>query len=245
VEHYEKLSPAYVNLGEEQIDEERIWCQSEHKSAAFQQWLGQIRRLTSAGNAPLRLLDIGCGTGGFLRFAQNAGFDAFGFDSSKAQIEFARRYVSRARTADNPFEYLELLSRRDLRFDIVTMWDVLEHMRNPLEVLKTIGEIIMPRGLVYICVPNGRAMVWKWKIRQQLRIWDDYDWAPWEHVFYFSIPSLTRYLGQMGFTVLDTGAVVVYPRPMSMFELVRRIGFRIMQHIPQWAPQIYVWARGR
>ena len=130
-----------------------------------------------------------------------------------------------------------------MQFDLVTLWDVLEHLRSPLEFLSTVKESLKSAGLLYVSVPNGKAMLWKRRIYSLLRKPADYDWLPWEHVYYFSIRSLKNYFVKLGFEVLQTGAVVCYPRPISPFELVRRLGFRALSLVPSQAPQIYVWAR--
>ena len=71
-----------------------------------------------------RLLDYGCGSGEFLRAALAAGFDARGFD---VMAETRDWLASRALWADNP-----------AAFEIVTAWDVIEHLENPAELLARI-----------------------------------------------------------------------------------------------------------
>ena len=137
------------------------------------------------------------------------------------------------------------LDKPKLKFDIVTLWDVLEHIRNPLDFLLCIKDFLKTDALIYISVPNGKAMLWKRRFYTMLRRNHDHDWIPWEHVFYFSIESLRSYLRKLGLEVLETGSVVCYPRPFSLFELVRRIGFQALAKVPSQAPQIYIWSRNR
>src|SRR5882724_761170 len=67
VEHYADVSPDYIDLDDGAINDDRLWCQGAHKLPAFQQWLAAARKLVKPSDA--RVLDVGCGTGGFLDFA--------------------------------------------------------------------------------------------------------------------------------------------------------------------------------
>ncbi|MEW6107754.1 MAG: class I SAM-dependent methyltransferase [Nitrospirota bacterium] len=243
VEHYEMFSPDYINLADEKINEERIWCQGEHKLPAFKQWSFEVRHLLAKSQKSFLLLDVGCGTGGFLRYAKDRGFDVYGFDSSQAQIDYARKKLPNVRKAVSPIEYLKTLGRTDLRFDIVTLWDVLEHIREPLKFLESVRSVLKPDGLLFVSVPNGRAMLWKQQLYSLFGKKDYSAWVPWEHVFYYSPQSLSTYLMKVGFHVMKTGAVCCYTRPLSLFELIRRMGFKAASYFPSLSPQIYVWSQ--
>jgi SAM-dependent methyltransferase len=240
---YDKVSPSYVDLSQENIDPNRLWCQSTHKFPAFQQWWATCQQLLLQGKGPWSLLDIGCGTGGFLRYAQAQGLGVYGFDASQAQVEYARKDLANVRPATSIPEFLASLDNPGMKFDIVTLWDVLEHIRKPLEFLSSVREILKPGSLLFISVPNGRAMLWKRKIYRLIGQNHDYDWVPWEHVFYYSLNSLVDYLQRSSFEVIQSGAVKCYPRPWSLFELLRRLGFCVFSVLPSQSPQIYAFAR--
>jgi SAM-dependent methyltransferase len=243
LEQHERVSPDYLGLTREEIDGGRVWCQGAHKSPAFLQWAKSFEKLGCKNAGPLRLMDIGCGTGGFLRFARAYGMEVYGFDASEAQAEFAKREHPNVRQAASPSEYVASLGDPEIRFDLATLWDVLEHLRCPAEYLASLRRILKPGGMLYVSTPNGRAMLWKHKV---FSIFDPEwgrKWVPWEHVFYFSMPSLISYLRRAGFDVVRTGAVACYPRPLSPFELLRRVGFAFLGNVPSLAPQIYAWAR--
>ncbi len=242
LEHYDEVSPDYVNLSDEKVDENRLWCQGEHKIPAFRQWWTQAQSLMINKKTNLRLLDIGCGTGGFLRYARSIGFEVHGFDASLAQARYAQQELPHICQASSISDYLMSLEKPEIEFDIITLWDVLEHIRDPLEFLLSVRNSLKAGGLLYLSVPNGKAMLWKRRLYGMLGRNHDQEWIPWEHVFYFSIKSLRLHLKKLGFEVLQTGAVDCYPRPVSVFEVVRRTGFLIFSWFPSRAPQIYVWA---
>jgi SAM-dependent methyltransferase len=239
VEHYAGLSPDYVELGTSALDENRLWCQGTHKLPAFDQWLAYASRFVT--NQSPRLLDVGCGTGGFLKFASANGFSAYGFDASIAQAEHARTLFPEVRRASSIQAYLELLDRPALKFDCITLWDVYEHIRNPVPFLQQLAEALDPGGHLFISVPNGRAIPWKIRIHRVLN--KPLDLAPWEHVFYHSIYSLRRCIRASSLELVARGAVACYPRPLSLFEIFRRSGFFMLRAIPNLSPQIFVWAR--
>lgn len=238
-EHYADLSPDYVGLETSALDEARLWCQGAHKLPAFRQWLVHASRLP-ASNHPT-LLDVGCGTGGFLTFASANGFQVYGFDASRAQAEHAMTLFPDVRHASSLQDYLEALDQPRLKFDFITLWDVFEHIRNPVPFLKQLADALQPGGHLFISVPNGRAIPRKIRIRRALN--KPLDLAPWEHVFYHSIQSLGKCIRASSLEPIQTGAVACYPRPLSPFELFRRAGFLVLQAVPNLSPQIFAWAR--
>ena len=244
MEHHHKYSPDYVCLDSVDIDEKRVWCQGGHKISAYRQWDKNLKCLNHAINNQLRLLDIGCGTGGFLEHVKSSGFELYGFDASKAQSEYARKHFPNVRYARSCSEYLVEHGDRDLLFDVITLWDVIEHIRNPLDYLREMRGVIRPGGLVYISTPNGLAKLWKRKLYKLFSIDADLrgEFMPWEHVFYYSPRSLEYLLRKSGFKMLKLGAVPCYRRPLSIFEITRRALFFCMKKFPSRALQIYTWA---
>ncbi len=239
VEHYADLSPDYVDLEASAVDESRLWCQGEHKLPAFRQWLAYASRLAPSNHRTL--LDVGCGTGGFLSFASANGFRVYGFDASRTQAEHAMTLFPGVRHATSLQDYLEILDQPQLKFDFITLWDVFEHIRNPVPFLQQLADALRPGGRLFISVPNGKAIPWKIRIRRALN--KSSDLAPWEHVFYHSIQSLQQCVRASSLEPAHHGAVACYPRPLSTFELCRRAGFLVLKTIPNLSPQIFLWAR--
>jgi SAM-dependent methyltransferase len=239
VEHYAEVSPDYVDLDNSALDEDHLWCQGAHKLPAFGQWLAYASRIKTQPNP--KLLDVGCGTGGFLKFASAHGFSAYGFDASKAQAEHAQALFPEVRHASSLQAYLDLLSQPSLKFDCVTLWDVFEHIRKPIPFLQQLAEALEPDGHIFISVPNGGAIPWKIRVHRALNL--PLDLAPWEHVFYHSIQSLHKCIEASSLEPVRCGPVACYPRPLSLFELCRRTGFFMLRAVPNLSPQIFAWAR--
>ena len=241
VEHYDSVSPDYADLNTEAVDSARIWGQSTHKQPAFKQWLDLTQ--TQTKSPPGRLLDIGCGTGGFLQFAQQHHWQVFGFDASQAQADHSRQHnkLNHVRHATHCHDYLTQLAMPELTFSMVTLWDVLEHIRNPQPFLTEIHNLLEPDGLLFLAIPNGGAFTWKRPLFQLLKRPLSLD--PWEHVFYYTPATLQHYLPKWGFSIENMGSIVCYPRPWSAFEMVRRTGFYLLNHFPTLAPQLFCLAR--
>jgi 2-polyprenyl-3-methyl-5-hydroxy-6-metoxy-1,4-benzoquinol methylase len=100
-----------------------------------------------------RLLDIACGTGEFLDAAKKMGFDAWGIDLSERQIRAAKEFYG--------LEHLfvadigEFAGRKDVpKFDVITFFEVLEHLDDPHSFFKSLKKILSPDGFVVFSVPN-------------------------------------------------------------------------------------------
>ena len=96
------------------------------------------------------LLDIGCAQGFFLFNASKAGYTAEGVEVSQDAAAYARREFG-LNVEAKPFEELAF---SEAHFDVVTLWQVLEHVPRPLMVLKEVRRILKPGGLVVASTPN-------------------------------------------------------------------------------------------
>ena len=114
--------------------------------------LARIQRaIPSAGpgGKPL-ILDVGCGTGLFLKLAREDGYRVQGIEPGATAAEYARTVY------DLPVECgtLQSVSVPPDSCDVVTMWHVLEHMPSPVGALQVVRELLKPGGLLVLGVPN-------------------------------------------------------------------------------------------
>jgi SAM-dependent methyltransferase len=116
----------------------------------YEIWLDALERERSPG----RLLDIGCGTGLFLAVARRRGWQPFGIDESAEATEHARRHfgleVWIGDFADFP---------ADQAFDAITGWDIIEHARDPLALLRRARDCLVPGGALAVSTPNQRSIL--------------------------------------------------------------------------------------
>jgi 2-polyprenyl-3-methyl-5-hydroxy-6-metoxy-1,4-benzoquinol methylase len=101
----------------------------------------------------LRVLDVGAGAGTFLKYMQKRGHTVSGIEMN---AELAQR-VSSELTAPVFAGPLEQFEARE-QFDLITLWDVLEHMIDPLESLRKLKSMLTPKGSIVIGVPDFHSM---------------------------------------------------------------------------------------
>jgi len=157
-----------------------------------------------------RLLDVGCATGEFLLGADKASeWELYGLDTDVRAIEIARRQHLKVRRAT-----VRQAGFSDDFFDAVTLWDVLEHLHDPLSDLRAIWRILKPGGIVVVRVPNGAG----WDARLFGPYWAGLD-AP-RHLYAFTRQHLERILRTTGFQLLD-----LHCRSGSYVRFVQSIEF--------------------
>ncbi len=100
------------------------------------------------------ILDIGCGCGFFLAAARARGWKTAGIDISQPAIDYANTVlglsVKHADSSDAGFA--------DNAFDVVTMWDVIEHLEDPVAVLAQARRVLKPGGIIVIETPNAESL---------------------------------------------------------------------------------------
>ena len=141
------------------------------------------------------LLEIGSGTGEFLRVATDQGYETYGVETSRWAAEEARKLgveIEIGYLSDWRARY------RGLRPDVVAIWHVLEHVPDPVSFLDEVRRTLRPGGTLVLEVPNGSSSAFK---RLGLE-WDNAQ--PDDHFFHFSPHGLGLMLGATGFTVHHT-----------------------------------------
>ena len=101
----------------------------------------------------LTLLDVGCGDGGFLQWASAKGCDVYGADIDQGAVATARLRVGEARVSVASAEQCaaEHMGRR---YDLISLFDVLEHLVDPVSVLRGLRQRLAPSGAVLCTVPS-------------------------------------------------------------------------------------------
>lgn len=111
--------------------------------------LRQINSYVKAG----RLLDVGCGSGAFLKVAKTFGFETWGCELNKAGAEQAER-ISGAKVVQKKIEDTDFPSEY---FDVITFFQVLEHLEDPLAMLKEASRILRRGGCSSLMCPISIA----------------------------------------------------------------------------------------
>lgn len=117
---------------------------------------GERRSLPMHGRG--RLLDFGCGGGSFLLRMAEQGWDVTGLDASVGAVQQIRdEFGLTALAGSLPHPELSRGS-----YDMVTMWHSLEHVHEPLEILREAHDLLVPGGRLLIAVPNIASWPYHW-----------------------------------------------------------------------------------
>jgi 2-polyprenyl-3-methyl-5-hydroxy-6-metoxy-1,4-benzoquinol methylase len=156
-----------------------------------------------------RLLDVGCGNGRFLRHAKEQGFEVWGIDFDKKSVENVKRNLG----IDTVFpmsleEFYEYAKEKNLKFDVITFFEVLEHQDKPREFLEMVKGLLKEGGYIAGSVPNRERLFAEigWKYFHG-------DHPPY-HFLRFSKSSLEKALNFSGFKDIE-----VYKLDFPFIEL--------------------------
>jgi 2-polyprenyl-3-methyl-5-hydroxy-6-metoxy-1,4-benzoquinol methylase len=149
-----------------------------------------IKEITK-GKTGLSLLDIGCGSGLFLKSCENKGINGVGIDVSNTALGFARNEFGL-----NVFnKRVEELIADYRKYDVITLWHVLEHFLEPIDELQKIKELLAPGGILIIEVPNLRSI----KFRLSGKKWKGGN-HPLYHRSFFTSKTLASTLTESGYS---------------------------------------------
>ena len=138
-----------------------------------------------------RLLEIGCGSGTFLREMSNLGWEATGIDISPIAVAEARANAPTATVHEGVIEDVCLSGE----FDLIVMIHVLEHVPNPHATLKRCFDLLTASGALLVSIPNLGSL----EANLFSRRWSGLD-TP-RHLMHFRERVLRRTFGECGFEV--------------------------------------------
>lgn len=169
--------------------------------------------VNALGYAPGRtVLEIGSGVGTLVKHLADAGFDALGVDPAPVAVEAAVALGVDVRVGD----YASYCAAGGGQMDAIVMLNVLEHVPDPVGLLRAIHDGLKENGLVIIRVPNDFSEV---QAAALAKLTGDPWWiAIPDHINYFNFETLPPVLTQVGFEVLDT----LGDFPMELFLLMGR-----------------------
>jgi 2-polyprenyl-3-methyl-5-hydroxy-6-metoxy-1,4-benzoquinol methylase len=166
----------------------------------FRKGLSLIERYKSEG----KLLDVGCALGVFLHLARERGWEVYGVDISRYAASYARDVLGFEVFAGELAE----VQFPEKWFDVITLWDVLEHFPDPSRQLQEIRRILKDDGIILMNTPNEAGllrllagMIFRLsggKISYPVRKL----YHPF-HLHYFTQQTLQALLGKNGFTLVE------------------------------------------
>lgn len=138
-----------------------------------------------------RLLDVGCAFGFFMDTAKKRGWDVCGIDISRLACEHARKLGLKVIEGN-----ADIMDLPEDKYDLITLWDVVEHLTRPKEVLIKLRQRLGEEGLLVLTTPDIDSL--------PARLTDG-NWlgfkSPKEHLWYFSKVTISRLLSEAGFKI--------------------------------------------
>lgn len=122
------------------------------------------------------LLDVGAGTGDFLKVAKEKGWDVYGMEPNKSASSLSSEKGIQLKSSLSEFE--------GKQFDVVTLWHVLEHIPNLEETILQLSNLVKPNGTLIIAVPNFKS----YDAKHYGKFWAAFD-VP-RHLWHFSKKSI-------------------------------------------------------
>lgn len=148
------------------------------------------------GEKPKRILDVGCSTGYVGEILKKKGHYVVGIDVSKIAIKEAGKKIDEAYCAD--IENTDFSFLND-KFDVILLGDILEHLVEPLDVLKKLSKYLENTGALIISVPN----IANWKIRVNLLLgrfnYSETGLLDSGHLRFFTKKTIIKLLDKAGF----------------------------------------------
>lgn len=178
------------------------------------------------------ILDVGCATGAFLDVMQRRGWQVSGVELNPEAADHARRH----RGLEVQTGSLEESHLAESIFDVVTMWDVFEHVPDPRRTLQEVKRVLKPGGLLAMSLPNPTSI--------EARLFGR-AWAGWDrprHLHLFTPAVLSQYLAEAGFDQMHIeslgGRLIVTLLSVSYLCTARGIS---REKWAPWVERLYNW----
>jgi len=166
------------------------------------------------------VLDIGCAYGYFLKLCDELGCSTYGLDISEYAIEQAKKQTNAKLYVYDVNAGLPIF--QDSVFDLVTMFDVAEHLNAPFFLLKEIYRVLKPKGMLAITTPNQNALERLFqKLLRKEKSWHGF--RDRTHRSIFTQVSIRFLIEKAGFRVLEIETPFhLFPRRLQ--KLMNRTG---------------------
>jgi len=168
----------------------------EMKRATYANQLRHPRLGTSAAGQQ-RLLDCGAATGYLAELAKEMGWDAFAVEYSEFGANACEKLLGPGRVYRGQVQEATFAANPEGQFSAITMFDFIEHVREPRAVLQWAKQRLGSEGVLLLTTPRAGSLSWRLMGRQ----WFHY--TSREHLWFFSPESLRILLKEIGFRSVE------------------------------------------
>jgi 2-polyprenyl-3-methyl-5-hydroxy-6-metoxy-1,4-benzoquinol methylase len=190
---------------------------SEQYRRVYRDYVSWMRRHVQLTGA--RSLDVGCFTGELVATMLDAGADAHGVELQPEAVAIAQQrlpnrvFEINIDSGSGPFA--------DQSLDVVTMMAVIEHVQEPLKLLRRVRSLLKGGGWLFLETPNASS----WPAMTTGRFWPLL--APVEHLHLFSKPAIRHALAQADFELVEVRPHIKWLSPDYVYEMLQYYG-------PEW-----------
>lgn len=154
-----------------------------------------VEEACNAADKSLRVLDIGCGKGFFLKAMLDRGHEVAGIDLNPDRVTFARDTLDLQNVYHSSFtDFAHNLP--STQFDAVTLWDVIEHVGKPLDLVRRVKPLLRPGGRLLIYTMTLDSLTYKIFGKKWYYIF------PAQHLYYFSNGTMQQLYERAGYEYL-------------------------------------------
>ncbi len=212
---YKMYSDNYFTNQNEGYGYQNYELTSHLRSKTFQKWIEGIEPYLSKGKG--LILDIGCASGTFLELMREKGWDVEAIELDKQMVEKLKG--KNIKVFEKPFE--EFTS--DKKYQLITMFDVLEHIPDLKTTFEKLHELLDKDGIVVLITPDfsstqRKVFGKKW-----------FQYKPQEHIQYFTPATLAKAIEPYGLTLVHTSPSGQYADTGFLFDRLNRYNFKFLK----------------
>lgn len=224
--------------------DENFASQAHARERTFERCLDTIEKATKGKRG--KILDVGTATGSFLYVAKKRGWIVDGLEPNKWLCDWAKEHY------DLPIKQKTIFEQHypTETFDVITLWDVLEHVPDPTKVLQECNRILKKEGILVINYPDTGTWIAKLMGRKWVFLLS-------VHLYYFTPTTMRKMLEKTGLSIvlkkphfqsLELGYLMWRMKAYSPFlhtigyKTTKLLGLEKLQ-IPYWLGQTLVIAR--
>jgi 2-polyprenyl-3-methyl-5-hydroxy-6-metoxy-1,4-benzoquinol methylase len=152
----------------------------------------RIKRINKIKPEKGKVLDIGSGLGHFLYHAQRSGWEVDGIEPRIKAVDYCSKKFN-IKVQNNYFE--DFKNKENTKYDLITLWDVLEHVNNPFQQMERSIQLLKKDGLLIFSIPNCsgiNAKIFRGNWRYTMSV----------HINYFTFKFISDYLEKQGLQII-------------------------------------------
>jgi SAM-dependent methyltransferase len=187
-----------------------------------------------------RLLDIGCGAGVFLSLAKRNRWNVSGVELSPKLASICKATLN-VPIANGRFEEMELPRKS---FDVITLWDVIEHVLDPVACIRQARELLKPGGILVFCTPDENSLLAKigfalYKVTASRYSYPAFALHPPYHTYFFSRKGFISVLNKLDLQIVRSYSQEAFFEHSALASPHQKLGITLIETVAGWVDRRY------